>query len=124
MSQQTDSVSCGVFTYGYATLCAQGISVQHFSMFHVTRMRIHMANCILFHICPPLRLMGQQSTVDDTQLICTRQGSPEDHLVQSDDVTGFTMDATHDGVVGRDDQHGVSSTVDSHDDSPGSDGKH
>ena len=44
--------------------------------------------------------------------------------MQSDDVTGLTVDATQHGLVGSDGQHGVSSTVDFHNDTPGSDGKH
>ena len=44
--------------------------------------------------------------------------------MQSEDITGLTVDAPHHGLVVRDGQHGVSNTVDSHDNTPGSDGKH
>ena len=122
--QQTDGVSCGVFACGFATLRAQGIATQQFHMSHVNRMRIHMANCILTHTCPTLWIAATCTSEVDTQSLCTRQGSPEDHLVQSEDITGLAVDALHHGLVVRDGQHGVSSTVDSHDNNPGSDGKH
>ena len=58
--QQTDGLACGVFALTFATLKFYQLQHQLFDMQCVTRMRIHIANCLLHHICHPLRSTNDQ----------------------------------------------------------------
>jgi hypothetical protein len=57
--QQVGGVDCGIFTCAFATLKALEVSKMVFNQRHTTFMRRHMANCIIMHICPKLRIQGQ-----------------------------------------------------------------
>ena len=61
--QQSDGTSCGVFSCAFATLHSLRIPTMHFNMTHVPRMRLHMANGILYHISPFLTLTGHHVTL-------------------------------------------------------------
>ena len=93
--QQTDAVSCGVFTCGFATLRAQGIDIQQFHMSHVHRMRIHMANCILTHTCPTLWATTTCTREADTQSMSMRKGRSEINLVLSTEGSVPNADTHH-----------------------------
>ena len=53
--QQTDGLACGVFALSFATLKFYQLQLKLFDMRCVPRMRFHIANCLLQHICHPLR---------------------------------------------------------------------
>ena len=53
--QQTDGLACGVFALSFATLKFYQLQLKLFDMRCVPRMRLHIANCLLQHICHPLR---------------------------------------------------------------------
>ena len=61
--QQSDGTSCGVFSCAFATLHSLRIPTMYFTQTHVPRMRLHMANCILYYISPPLTLTGHHVTL-------------------------------------------------------------
>ena len=93
--QQSDGTSCGVFSCALATLHSLRIPTMYFKQTHVPRMRLHLANCILYHISPlsPLQAITSRCLglgdkhwlrlIGIGKLPLTTQGSPANDSVRS-----------------------------------------